>query len=80
MTCGPTWVPIDNARVISNRSTGELGHAIVDHLYKERAQITLLEGPVTHALKSKPNRTIKFSFYDELSELFERELKKITTL
>ena len=30
ITCGPTWVPIDSMRVISNQSTGALGQAMAE--------------------------------------------------
>ena len=75
MTCGPTWVAIDKVRVISNTSSGELGHLIADALHKEGAKVTLLEGPVTHILKTKPSRLIKFFFYDEFSKLLQVEAK-----
>lgn len=75
VTCGPTWVAIDGMRVISNRSTGEFGHIITDCLKKEGADITLLEGPVTHTAKPSGIRVVKFLFYDELSNLLEQELK-----
>ena len=76
ITCGPTWVPIDDVRVISNRSTGELGNAIACELLKEKARVTLLQGPTTHVLKCTGVRVLKFQFYDELSKLIEHELKK----
>ena len=75
VTCGPTWVAIDDVRVISNRSTGESGHTIVERLNKEGSSVTLLEGPVTHVLKSKPSKIIKFLFYDELQRLLKKELE-----
>ena len=47
VTCGPTWVPIDAVRVISNRSTGEMGRLISGYLKKAGAKVTLLEGPMS---------------------------------
>lgn len=76
MTCGPTWVAIDPVRVISNHSTGELGHTIARQLKKAGAKVTVLEGPVTHRLQEKSIRTVKFSFYDELAGLVNKELGK----
>lgn len=75
ITCGPTWVPIDDMRVISNRSTGSLGHILAQKLLKESARVTLLEGPVTSSLKVKGVKVKKFHFYDELTELLESEAK-----
>ncbi len=76
VTCGPTWVAIDDVRVISNKSTGELGHLVVDHLVKEGVKVTLIEGPVTHLLKSKPAEIIKFQYFAELDKALTKELKK----
>ena len=76
ITCGPTWVPIDKVRVISNKSTGELGHTIAKNLVQEGAKVTLLEGPVTHSLKFGKIRTLKFWYFDELYSLLKQELKK----
>ena len=76
VTCGPTWVAIDDVRVISNHSTGEQGHLIAGHLIKEGAKVTLLEGPVTHIVKLKAARIIKFQFFDELTTLLQEEVKE----
>lgn len=75
ITCGPTWVPIDDMRVISNRSTGEFGYVIAENLKKEGATITLLEGPVTNTERPKGVRVLKFLFFDELADLLNQELK-----
>jgi phosphopantothenoylcysteine decarboxylase / phosphopantothenate---cysteine ligase len=45
ITSGPTWVPIDDMRVISNRSSGQLGTLIAAKAVKVGAKVTLLEGP-----------------------------------
>ena len=76
ITCGPTWVPIDPMRVISNRSSGEMGHALAQEFRKAGAQVTLLEGPVSHSLTSNNIVVKKFSFYAELTALIRQELKK----
>ncbi|MFT5387733.1 MAG: phosphopantothenoylcysteine decarboxylase/phosphopantothenate--cysteine ligase [Lysobacterales bacterium] len=75
ITCGPTWVPIDDMRVISNKSTGTLGHILAGALDKKNAQVTLLEGPVTRVLKTKNVIVKKFHFYDDFITLFKKELK-----
>jgi phosphopantothenoylcysteine decarboxylase/phosphopantothenate--cysteine ligase len=74
MTCGPTWVAIDDMRVISNRSSGEMGHLLAKALLASKAKVTLLEGPVTHSFTSKGIKVLKFSFFDELSKLLNQEL------
>ncbi len=75
VTCGPTWIPIDQIRVISNSSTGEMGHRISHLLCREGAKVTLIQGPVTHSLRHLPEKVLKFQFFEELSKIFLSELK-----
>ncbi len=76
ITCGPTWIPIDDTRIISNKSTGELGQMIAQDFASQGAKVTLLEGPVTSSLKSFSIRVTKFYFFDEFYKLMKKELKK----
>jgi phosphopantothenoylcysteine synthetase/decarboxylase len=76
ITCGPTWVALDSMRVISNRSTGELGHMLAKALNASKSKVTLLEGPVTHAFKPAGVKVLKFCFFEELTALLNEELKK----
>ena len=76
ITCGPTWVPIDTMRVISNQSTGTLGQMIARDFAKAGADVTLLEGPVANPIKSKSVKVLKFLFFDELASLIKKELTK----
>ncbi len=76
MTCGPTWVALDSVRVISNKSTGELGIRIAHNLAQKGARVTLLQGPVLHSENLNSIRIVKFNYFDELSKHFKRELKK----
>lgn len=76
ITCGPTWIPIDDVRIISNKSTGSLGQLIAQDLVHYGAKVTLLEGPVTETLESYAVRVIKFHFYDDFLKLMKKELKK----
>ena len=45
ITAGPTWVPIDKVRVISNMASGETGKLLARALIKLGAKVTLLLGP-----------------------------------
>lgn len=76
ITCGPTWVAMDDMRVISNRSTGELGHILAKKLSAAKARVTLLEGPVTHSVHASGFKVLKFCFFDELGVLLKTELAK----
>jgi phosphopantothenoylcysteine decarboxylase/phosphopantothenate--cysteine ligase len=75
ITSGPTWVPIDEVRVISNRSTGRMGQALTKAFAKAGAKVTLLAGPWTEAFNSKNVAVKKFYFYDELVKLIQSELR-----
>ncbi len=47
ITAGPTREYLDPVRFISNESTGKMGYAIADFLYKNGADVTLISGPVS---------------------------------
>jgi phosphopantothenoylcysteine decarboxylase/phosphopantothenate--cysteine ligase len=74
ITCGPTWVPVDDVRVISNRSTGEMGHLIAEEFVARQAKVTLLEGPVTHVWSCKSVKIVKYNFFDELQKALSEQL------
>jgi len=80
ITCGPTWVPIDDVRVISNISSGEIGNTIAMDFAKAGAKVTLLEGPVTHhlngQLKGSNVRVLKYFYYKDLHKLILKATKK----
>lgn len=76
ITAGPTWVPIDSVRVISNTATGETGILLADKLAKLGAKVTLLLGPARACCLNKAIKLINFKFFDELSFLLKSELKK----
>ncbi len=76
VTCGATWTPIDDVRVISNVSSGEMGHLIAQAFRKMNAEVTVIEGPATHALADKKIKIIKYRFFDELAHVLKKELLK----
>jgi phosphopantothenoylcysteine decarboxylase/phosphopantothenate--cysteine ligase len=76
ITCGPTWVKIDDVRVISNHSSGEMGHVIAECLLARGAQVTLLEGAVTDSWSHAKAKVVKYRFFDELEKHLKAELKK----
>ena len=76
ITCGPTWVKIDEVRVISNQSTGEMGHLLAKAFYTAGCKVTLIEGPVTNPLKVKGIRTLKYRFFDDLEKVLLSECSK----
>jgi len=76
VTCGATWTPIDDVRVISNISSGEMGHLIAEAFSLRKAQVTVIEGPVTHVMSDKSINVIKYRFFDELAAILKKELVK----
>jgi len=76
VTLGPTWVPVDTVRVLSNVSSGDMGHKIIMALKAKGAVVTALEGPVTSLAKVPADHTYKFHYFDELKHLLAIQLKK----
>lgn len=75
ITAGPTWVPIDNVRVISNVATGETGILLANKLQHLGARVTLMLGPVGSCCLNKKIKLINFRFFEELKDKIIRELK-----
>ncbi|MEI8011066.1 MAG: phosphopantothenoylcysteine decarboxylase [Candidatus Omnitrophota bacterium] len=78
VTSGPTAVPIDGMRVLTNRSTGEMGRLIAGACAACGAHVTLIEGQsVISNLPLDPAVSLKqFFFYDELASLLDKELAR----
>ena len=78
VTSGPAAVALDDVRVITNRSTGEMGRLIADALHREGARVTLLEGSAATSRLPLPEAIAlkRFYFYDELDQGLVRELRK----
>ncbi|MFZ9140951.1 MAG: bifunctional phosphopantothenoylcysteine decarboxylase/phosphopantothenate--cysteine ligase CoaBC [Burkholderiaceae bacterium] len=47
ITAGPTEEPIDPIRVITNRSSGQMGYALARAVQQAGARVTLVSGPVS---------------------------------
>lgn len=75
ITAGPTWVPIDKVRVISNTASGKTGILLAKEFSQSGARVTLLLGQVNAGYSGKNTKLISFKFFDELSLLLKNELK-----
>ena len=78
VTCGPTWVPIDAVRVISNHSTGEMGRLIAAAFVKAGAKVRVLEGPMSFddfARKFKAACTKKYDIVVHAAAVSDFKLK-----
>ncbi len=76
ITAGPTWVPIDKVRVISNTATGATGILLADSLAQQGVKVTLLLGPVGAYCVNKKVKVIDFKFFNELSSRLRGQLQK----
>lgn len=74
ITAGPTWVPIDSIRVISNIATGETGVLLAQGLVSLGAKVTLLLGPVECCCLNRKIKLIRFRFFDDLKNKIKQEL------
>jgi phosphopantothenoylcysteine decarboxylase/phosphopantothenate--cysteine ligase len=74
ITAGPTWVPIDSVRVISNIATGETGVLLAEKLQGIGAKATLLLGPAGACCLDKKIKLIRFRFFAELKNIMIKEL------
>jgi len=77
ITSGPTWVPIDNVRVMSNTATGETGFILAGKLKKLGAKVTLLLGPGDFCQHTQAGtKVIRYRYFSELAQLLGRELRE----
>jgi phosphopantothenoylcysteine decarboxylase/phosphopantothenate--cysteine ligase len=77
ITAGPTWIPIDNVRVITNVFKGTLGFIIAKEAVNRGAKVTLLLGPSSLCPVSKAHsklRIIRFRFFEDIYKLMKKEI------
>ena len=76
ITAGPTWVPIDKARVISNIASGQTGFILAEKLKKLGARVTLILGPGYFCGHQTGIKIIRFKYFAQLKRLLKNELIK----
>ena len=76
ITAGPTWVAIDDVRVISNIATGTTGALIAAQARKLGLEVTLVCGPCELKICEAAVRVKRFTFFDELRALLRNELHR----
>lgn len=77
ITAGPTWVPIDKVRVISNTATGETGILLANRLNNLGAKVTLVLGPVSACSLDRRIKLLRYRFFDELRLILNKELRRM---
>jgi phosphopantothenoylcysteine decarboxylase/phosphopantothenate--cysteine ligase len=75
ITAGPTCVPIDSVRVISNIASGATGVLLARRASARQARVTLLSGLHNADSLGKSVRIIHFRFFNELKDALKRELQ-----
>jgi phosphopantothenoylcysteine synthetase/decarboxylase len=75
ITAGPTLVPIDDVRVISNISSGTLGILLAKDALRCGLKVDLFLGPVGEARLKRSIRVARFRYFSELSDLVRESLK-----
>ena len=76
ITAGPTWVPIDDVRVLSNISTGKMGLLLAEEAQEHFAHVDLFLGPVGPVDALNKVRVMPFKYFHEFFELVNDQLKK----
>lgn len=74
ITAGGTSEPIDDIRVITNRSTGKTASVLADHLVESGFNVTFLHSEAS--LKPhNPTQMVSFTSFHDLQKKLETELK-----
>lgn len=79
VTAGPTIEPIDPVRFISNRSTGQMGHAIAKEACHRKHVVTLISGP-TRLKSPKVKKFIPIERAVDLLKALKKEIKSADCL
>lgn len=74
VTAGPTVVPIDPVRILTNRSSGKMGYSIAEEARDRGAEVVLISGPTS--LK-KPNgvKVIDVKTNEEMFDAIKKEFE-----
>ncbi len=75
VTAGPTLEAIDPVRFISNHSSGKMGFAIAESLYKRGADVVLICGPVAIKTRYGGIKLMKVSSAEEMYKAAIGEFK-----
>ncbi|MFH1691713.1 MAG: phosphopantothenoylcysteine decarboxylase [Candidatus Omnitrophota bacterium] len=77
ITAGPTWVPVDDVRVLSNISSGQMGLFLAEESVRLGFKTDLFLGPVGgNVAFSESLKIFRFCYFHELLSL----IKKILTV
>ena len=74
VTAGPTMVPIDPVRILTNRSSGKMGYSIAEEARDRGAEVVLISGPTS---LRKPNgiKVIDVKTNEDMFNAIKNEFK-----
>lgn len=74
VTAGPTMVPIDPVRILTNRSSGKMGYSIAEEARDRGAEVVLISGPTS---LRKPNgiKVIDIKTNEDMFNAIKSEFK-----
>ncbi len=74
VTAGPTMVPIDPVRILTNRSSGKMGYSIAEEARDRGAEVILISGPTS---LRKPNgiKVIDIKTNEDMFNAIKNEFK-----
>jgi len=76
VSAGPTYEPLDPVRFIGNHSSGKMGLAIAEELYRKGAEVTLIMGPSTISLPSNGIKSFRVNTADEMYNACTKEFER----
>jgi phosphopantothenoylcysteine decarboxylase/phosphopantothenate--cysteine ligase len=77
VSAGPTYESIDPVRFIGNHSSGKMGFAIANELYKRGAKVTLIMGPSQLDFSTNGIELIRVTTADEMYKACKKEFNNV---
>jgi phosphopantothenoylcysteine synthetase/decarboxylase len=75
VTAGPTWIPLDSVRVVTNIFSGRTGYFIAEGLARRGYRVNLLLGAAAFTPKPRKNLSVySFRYFNDLRLLVRRML------
>jgi phosphopantothenoylcysteine decarboxylase/phosphopantothenate--cysteine ligase len=75
VTAGPTWIKIDEVRILTSIFTGKTGLYLAKEFAKKGHSVTLLINPHCLEQRIRGMRVIPFSYFEDFKEKIIKELK-----
>jgi len=76
ITAGPTWVKVDEVRILTSIFSGRTGSFLAKQFHRRGDKVTLLINPQAGIRLPEGVRVIEFRYFTELGRQLERLLKR----